>query len=182
MSTPARSTPSSFLAAWLCAVAGLGCPAVQVKPPEPADCPQEAIKAMFQELKLDTISPLRAVVDINQPLPPDDMLNETNAYGIYQDGPVIGRITEGDGNLPEGTLLHGHLWTGPGIYESAGSVKLPAVMGRYTQAVLPDGRKYPVCIVLGSWDGRVPKKEEGSKADAAVIGRELPVSVVERWP
>jgi serine/threonine-protein kinase len=181
VSTPARSTPLNLLTAWLCAVTGLGCPAAQVKPPEPADCPPEATEAMFRELKIDMDSPLRAVVDINQPLPPDDMLNDMTAYGVYQDGPIISRITEGDGNLPEGTLLHGYLWTGPGIYEDAGSRKLPAVMGRYTQAVLPDGRKYPVCIVLGSFDGRVPK-EERSTAGAAVIGRELPVSVVERWP
>jgi serine/threonine-protein kinase len=69
----------------------------------------------------------------------------------------------------------------PGIYDIAGSVTRPGVLGRYTQAVLPDGRKYPVCIVLGNPDGRVPKAE-GSKPGAAVLGRELPVSPVGRWP
>jgi len=57
----------------------------------------------------------------------------------------------------------------------------PAVLGRYTQAVLPDGRKYPVCIVLGDVDGRMPKSE-GSKPGAAVLARDLPVSPVGRWP
>jgi len=174
VSIPSRSTPSSLLAAWLCAVVGVGCPAAQVKPPEPSDCPKEATEAMFQELKVRTGSPLTAIVDINQP-------EDTIEPGIYQDGPVIGLIDEGDGNLPEGTLLHGRLWTGPGIYDIAANRKRPAVMGRYTLAVLPDGRKFPVCIVLGDVDGRVPKLE-GSREGAAVITRRQPVSVVRRWP
>ncbi|WNG41583.1 serine/threonine protein kinase [Archangium violaceum] len=174
VSTSSRSTPSSLLTAWLCTVVGLGCPAAQVKPPEPVDCPREATEAMSQELKVRTDSPLRAVVDINQP-------GDMSETGLYQEGPVIGRLTVGDGNLPEGTVLHGRLWMGPGIYDIAGSVERPAVMGRYTQAVLPDGRKYPVCIVLGDRDGRVAK-EEGSKPDAAVLARELPVSAVWHWP
>ncbi|WP_257463256.1 serine/threonine protein kinase [Archangium lipolyticum] len=173
VSTTSPSTSSSFLAAWLCAVVGIGCPAVQVRPPEPEDCPRDATEAMA-ELKIETGSRLRAIVDINQP-------GDQGDTGVYQDGPVIGRLTRGDGNLPEGTLLHGHLWTGPGIYDIAGDVKRPAVLGRYTQTVLPDGRKYPVCIVLGDTDGRV-KKEEGSKPGAAVLARELPVSPILRWP
>ncbi|WP_239470264.1 hypothetical protein [Archangium violaceum] len=172
VSTTAPSASSSFLAAWLCAVVGIGCPGAQVKPPEPEDCPREATEAMA-ELKLRKGSPLRAVVDVNQP-------GDTSEAGVYQDGPVIGRLTVGDGNVPEGTLLHGRLWTGSGIYWD-GDEKFPAVTGRYTEAVLPDGRKYPVCIVLGDWDGRVPK-HEGSKEGAAVLNRELPVSVVQRWP
>ncbi|QRN97778.1 serine/threonine protein kinase [Archangium violaceum] len=174
VSTTPPSTSSSFLAAWLCAVVGIGCPGVQVRPPESEDCPKEAAEAMTQELKIDWGSPLRAVVDINQPGAQSDT-------GVYQDGPIIGRVVEGDGNLPEGTLLHGRLWTGPGIYDIAGDVERPAVLGRYTLAVLPDGRKYPVCIVLGDRDGRVPKSE-GSKPGAAVLARALPVSPVWRWP
>ncbi|MCY1075186.1 serine/threonine protein kinase [Archangium lansingense] len=174
VSTSSRSTPSSFLAAWLCAVSGIGCPAAQVKPPESTDCPKEATEAMFQELKVRTGSRLRAVVDMNQP-------GDMSEVGVYQDGPVIGRLVEGDGNLPEGTLLHGRLWTGPGIYDVAADVERPAVMGRYTLAELPDGRKYPVCFVLGDKFGRVPK-HEGSKEGAAVLNRELPVSAVWRWP
>jgi serine/threonine-protein kinase len=54
-------------------------------------------------------------------------------------------------------------------------------MGRYNLAVLPDGQKRPVCIVLGDKYGRVPK-HESSKPGAAVLNRELPVSAVWRWP
>ncbi|ATB39148.1 serine/threonine protein kinase [Cystobacter fuscus] len=176
--TPSRSAPSSFLAAWLCAVVGAGCPAAQVKPPEPADCPREATEAMFKELKILTGSFLTAVVDVNQP-------SGLGVPGVYQDGPVVSQIVEGDGNMPAGTLLHGRLWTGPGIYDTYSEMdvqkKRPAVMGRYTLAVLPDGRQYPVCIILGDHVGRVPKLE-GSKEGAAVLSRELPVSAVWSWP
>jgi serine/threonine-protein kinase len=175
VSTPARSTPLSLLTVSLCAIVGIGCPAAQVRPPEPAECPQDATEAMFQDLKIKTISTLNAVVDINQP-------EGTSEPGVYQDGPVIGRITDGDGILPVGTLLHGRLWTGPDIYEMENGEKAPAVLGRYTLAILPDGRKYPVCIVLGDpSDGRVPMLK-GSKPGAAKLYRIVPVTPVERWP
>jgi serine/threonine-protein kinase len=179
VSTPLRSTSSSLLAAWLCAGVGLGCPAAQVKPPGPEDCPQEAIEAMFRELKIDTGLPHDVVVDINLP-------GEVFERAVYQDGPVIGRVTRGSGNLLVGTLLHGRLWTGPDVYELDDDgrtlVNRPGVMGRYTLAVLPDGRKYPVCIVLGAPDdGRVPP-HEGSKPGAAMLNRQQVVSAVKRWP
>lgn len=169
-----RSTSSSLLAAWLCAAVGIGCPAAQVKPPAPEDCPKEATERMFREWKVQTGRGLRAIVDINQP-------GDFSEVGTYQEGPVIGRLVEGAGGLPEGTILHGHLWTGPGIYEVQGEEKVPAVLGRYTLAVLPDGQKHPVCLVLGGEDGRVPTGE-GSKLGAVRLPRELPVSAVWRWP
>ncbi|HYO55395.1 serine/threonine protein kinase, partial [Archangium sp.] len=173
VSTP--PTPSRFLTAWLCTVVGIGCPAAQVRPPGPADCPKEALEAMFRELKITEGSRLFAVVDINQP--------GDNELGFYQDGPVIGRIAYeelADQDLPAGTLLHGHLWTGPDVYDTTGHVPEPAIMGRYTLAVLPDGRKYPVCIVLGDVDGRIGRHPEGG--GAAALNRRVPVSVVRRWP
>lgn len=174
MSNASRPS-SSLLAAWLCAATGLGCPAAQVRPPEPSDCPPAATEAMFQTLLVRMSSILDAELDINQP-------GSVGEEGIYRDGPVISRLTRGDGNLPAGTLLYGQLWTGPGIDEEWGKGRRPAVMGRYTEAVLPDGRKYPVCIVLGNRDeGRVGGWE-GSKPGAFLLSRVQPVSVVERWP
>ncbi|MFY0582760.1 serine/threonine protein kinase [Cystobacter fuscus] len=84
--TAPRSSSLSLLTAWLCATTGLGCPAAQVKPPEPTDCPSEVTKAMSQELKINEGSGLEAVLDINQP-------GDFGEPGVYQDGPIISRIT-----------------------------------------------------------------------------------------
>jgi serine/threonine-protein kinase len=171
---PTPSNGSPLLTVWLCAAFGFGCPGAQVKPPEPADCPDTATQAMFQELKIRTGSDLQAVVDLNQ-------LGDMSEVGVYQDGPLISRVSRGDGKLTEGTLLYGRLWTGPGIYDREASVEREAVLGRYTEAVLPDGTRYPVCIVLGGADGRVPKVA-GSQPGAARLARALPVRAVWRWP
>lgn len=169
--TPARSTSfSSLLAAWLCAATGLGCPAAQVKP-EPADCPTEATETMFQVLQIRTASPLRALVDVKQP-------GEVGEMGLYKEGPVVGRITVGEGLLVEGSLLYGNLWTGPGLMDDFGR---EAVIGRYTRAVLPDGKEYPVCIALGGPDGRMPRLP-GSESGSVQLPRDAPVNAVWRWP
>ncbi len=179
MSTPPQESTSplpGILTVWLCAATSLGCPAAQVRPapPEPAACPEEARRVMFEELKLDPGGKYLVLIDINQPgVIQDD--------GTYRDGPLVGRVrhddTSGPG-LPGGTLLFGQLWTGPGIKNRRGD---ESVIGRYTEAVLPNGRKVPVCIVLGGPDGRW-YKEPGSTADVAVLPRELPVSAVWDWP
>ena len=182
MSTPLQHSPphvtplSGLLAAWLCAATSLGCPAAQVRPapPEPAECPEEARRVMFEELKLRRGGKYLSLIDINQPGP-------IQADGAYRDGPIIGRVRHDDTSspgLPGGTLLFGRLWTGPGIKNQDGE---ESVIGRYTEAVLPDGRKVPVCIVLGGPEGRW-YKEPGSTADVAVLPRELPVSAVWDWP
>ena len=165
-----NSSLSSILAAWLCAATGLGCPAAQVKP-QPADCPREATEAMFKELQFHTASPMSALVDVHQP-------GEMWERGIYQEGPLIGRITEGEGLLVEGTLLYGYLWTGPGLMDDVGR---DAVIGRYMRAVLPNGREYPVCLALGGPDGRMPRVP-GSKPGTVQLPRIAPVHGVWRWP
>jgi serine/threonine protein kinase len=165
-----HSSRSSLLAVWLCAATGLGCPAVQVRP-EPAPCPTEATEAMFQELQIRTASPLRAVVDVDQP-------GEAWDWGLYRDGPVVGRITVGEGLLVEGSLLYGHLWTGPGLTDEVGR---EAVIGRYTRALLPDGKEYPVCIALGGPDGRMPRIPD-SASNSVQLNRDSPVNAVWRWP
>jgi len=171
---PRSASLSGLLAAWLCAATGLGCPAVQVKPPAPADCPEDARRAMFEELKLTQGRYLVGILDIHQP-------GDGQDEGLYRDGPIVGRVVRHDYTdpaLPDGTLLYGQLWTGPGIQDQHGQ---ESVIGRYTQALLPDGRKVPVCIVVGGPDGRFPK-EPGSKPGAAVLRREVSLAAVSNWP
>jgi serine/threonine-protein kinase len=162
------SSLSSILAASLCAATTLGCPAAQVRP-EPADCPTETTDLMFKELKLTTGSPLRALVDVDQP---------GEGMGLYKEGPVVGRVTVGEGLMVEGSLLYGQLWIGPGLKDDVGR---EAVIGRYTQALLPDGKKYPVCIALGGPDGRMPRLP-GSKSGTVQLPRDSPVNAVWRFP
>jgi serine/threonine protein kinase len=168
-----HSRLARLLTATLCSVVGMGCPAAQVTP-EPAECPREAREAMFSILDVDNSKGSKAVVDIHQP-------GDQSQEGTYQDGPVVGRIVGGDSYdpaLPDGTLLYGRLWTG--LIDQYGR---PAVMARYTEAKLPDGRTFPVCYVLGGRDGRVGVLP-GSKKGAAVLPRALPLWAVDlpRWP
>jgi serine/threonine-protein kinase len=166
-----RSSVARFLAAALCSIVGMGCPAAQVSP-APAKCPEEAREAMFRVLDMDTAKPIGVVLDINQP-------GDNNQEGTYEDGPVVGRIVSDawtDPALPDGTLLYGRLWT-----RGVEKFDRPAAMVRYSEARLPDGRTYPVCIVVGGWDGRAPVSP-GSKAGAARLPRELTGFAVDRWP
>ena len=161
------SSRSSLLAAWVCATTTLGCPAAQVRP-EPANCPKEATEAMFKELKIRTASPLQVMVDVAQP---------GRGWGLYREGPLIGRITDGEGLLVTGTLLYGQLWTTPGLIDDFGK---EAIIGRYDRAVLPNGQEYPVCIALGGSDGRMPR-EPGEKPGTFRMPRDSPISAVWRW-
>ncbi len=125
---------------------------------------------MFKELNLSTQSRLRATLDVNQP----GAMSDT---GLYRDGPLQGVISRGHNGLPEGTLLQGEIWTGPGIYED----DMAAVMIRYSSARLPDGRTLPVCIIVGGEDGRLPMFED-SKPGAVKLQRDLPAYPVWSWP
>ncbi|WP_309897501.1 serine/threonine-protein kinase [Archangium sp.] len=171
---PTRGNSSlRFLALWLCTATSLGCPAAQVRP-EPEACPDEARRNMFEVLKLNEGMSLWAIVDVNQP-------GEPTEEGTYRDGPLVSRVVQHEWSppqLPGGTLLYGRLWTGPGILDADGE---ESVLGRYTEALLPDGRKLPVCIVLGGWEG-LREKLPGSKPGAVRLMRHLPVAAVRRWP
>jgi len=162
-----------WLAVWLCTTTALGCPAAQVRP-EPADCSDEAQRNTFEVLKLDEGMWIDAIVDIHQP-------GKRSDEGTYRDGPIVSRVVGDERTypeLPDGTLLYGRLWTGPGLQNRLGE---DAVLGRYTEALLPDGRKLPVCLVLGGPEG-LWAKEEGSMPGAARLDRMVPVAAVRSWP
>jgi serine/threonine-protein kinase len=170
-----ESTPSTprvgLLAAWLCASMSLGCAGAQVRPHERERCAGDAIDGMYA-LKLHTArEDLRAVLDVRQP--PD----ENNDFGVYRTGPIIGRTTTPQGLMPVGTLLYGYIWTS-GIKNDRDQ---DAFIAQYTQAILPDGRKYPVCFIVGEMTGRM-FKSQGSTPDTAVILRVESIIFVDRWP
>ncbi|HZH77887.1 MAG TPA: hypothetical protein VEY88_17805 [Archangium sp.] len=171
--SPRDGSRLGWLAVWLCTATGLGCPAAQVRP-EPANCSDEAQRNTFEVLKLDEGMWIDAVVDIHQPGEPSD-------EGTYRDGPIVSRVVGNEGRhpeLPDGTLLYGRLWTGPGIQNRLGE---DAVLGRYTEALLPDGRKFPVCMVLGGPEG-LWAKEESSRPGVTRLDRVVPIAAVRSWP
>jgi len=138
VSTLRTSQPVRAVTAWLCTTLAIGCSAAQVQPgPLVGTCPEEARKAM-DELGLlsrdEEGRHYRVIIDINQP-------GTNQQPGVYQAGKITSRLVNGP--LPEGSLLYGQIWEG---FTKNGH---EAVYGRYFEVLLPDGRRRPVCMVLG---------------------------------
>ena len=162
VSTLSNSRPSRAVATWLCATLAVGCAGAQVRP-LPADCPRETRQTMDKLGLLplgDSRKSYRAIIDINQP-------GNAGDEGIYRTGKLISRLITGP--LPEGALLYGQIWT-----EGLTIVGLKAVYGRYTEVLLPDGRRLPVCMVLGDPLTGLSIKED--------LRREWSIAAVERIP
>jgi serine/threonine-protein kinase len=138
VSTLSNSRPVRAIAASLCATLAVGCPAAQVRP-LPADCPRETLQSMDKLGLLPLGAEMReylALVDINNP-------GDPGQQGISPPpGKLVSRLLEGP--LPAGALLYGQVWT-----EGLTKGGREAVYGRYTEVLLPDGRRLPVCMVLG---------------------------------
>ena len=169
VSTLSNSRPVLAVATWLCTNLSVGCSAAQVRP-LPEDCPHEAVQSM-EEMNLLNQDSYRVVIDINQP-------GTSRQEGIYQEGKVVDRVVKYSwtGPLPEGTLLYGRLWT-----EGLTKEGQEAVLGRYTEALLPDGRRVQVCFILGDLTG-LTIKNPGSKPGEARLPREWSAMAVRRWP
>ncbi len=166
MSTLSNSRPVWAVAAWLCATFAVGCPATQVRPPDRGNCPRSVVQSM-EEMNLFKGPVYRVIIDINQP-------GKEWETGTYRPGPITSKVVNDSGPLPEGTLLYGQLWTEGVTQENE------VVLGRYTEALLPDGRRVPICFILGI-SGLVTK-QEGSKPGEARLRRQLNAIPVERWP
>jgi serine/threonine kinase PknH len=150
--------------AWLEA----GCPGVQTRP-DPEPCPEEAVKAMRQELgwALGTYGPA-ILLDVTK-----GSVEEAREQpdGVLKDGPVTGALIRPEGKAPAGMRVDGHLWTtGDRIY------------GRYLRAHLPGGRTVPICLELANpGEGLGSTLEEGSKPGAPVASKVSGTVAVQRW-
>jgi len=154
----------------------MGCTGAQLRP-EPAACPQEALKFMFElhgyegGLLLEAGTGARISIDKNR------RSKDSSEPVVFTDGYIESYVERGYPFFPDGTILKGQLWTGTG-----------ALVGRYHEAHLPDGRDVPVCLVLGtrtgrSADGGLPLPgQEGSKPGAVVFLRLAIAVAVERYP
>jgi serine/threonine-protein kinase len=151
--------------AWLEA----GCSGVQTRP-DPEDCPEDAVKAMRQELgwRLGRATQPFILLDVTKGTAEEA---RTNMLAVFKDGPVTGALINAEGNAPAGTRLDGHLWTtGDRIY------------GRYVRAHLPGGRVVPICVELGNEIAQPGiDKEEGSKPGHTVGAKVESGLAVERW-
>jgi serine/threonine kinase PknH len=149
--------------AWLEA----GCTGVQTRP-DPEPCPEEAVKAMRQELgwPLDTYGPF-ILLDVTKGSA-EEAREQPDA--IWKDGPVTGALIEPHYKAPAGMRIDGHLWTtGDRIY------------GRYVRAHLPGGRTLPICLELENAGDFGSEKREGSKPGAPVASKVSSTRAVERW-
>jgi len=168
VSTLSKSWPVKRAAIWLCATFTVGCPAAQVRPPQ-ADCPVDVVEGMRKMGIFNGNT--NAQLDINQPE------GSGEEPGTYRAGPIISKVMEGRNQpLPVGTLLYGQLWT-EGITKRGRD----AVLGRWNEALLPDGRRVPVCFVLFDPTGLV-YKEEGSKPGQAALWKVWRLEPTEFWP
>ncbi|MCY1043867.1 protein kinase [Corallococcus sp. bb12-1] len=146
----------------------VGCPGAQVRP-EPADCPEAARQWMFaadpvKGSRTRPEHPVRFWVDTRQ--------KGDGGPGVYREGPVTGEVYDDVLRaLPKGTLLSGYLWTG----------NKDLLLGRYTEARLPNGQRVPVCIEIGNQDDFGWHTDEGSKPGEIVARRQMSGVVVKRW-
>jgi serine/threonine protein kinase len=151
--------------AWLEA----GCTGVQTRP-DPENCPEDAVKAMRQELgwSLGRGTQPFILLDVTK-----GTVEEARAqrFTVFKDGPVTGALIDAEGNAPAGTRLDGHLWTtGDRIY------------GRYVRAHLAGGRVVPICVEIGNdFDQPGIEKEGGSKPGHTVGDKVANGLAVERW-
>ena len=104
------------------------------------------------------------LIDVNQP-------GEVSDVTTLQDGPIVSSVVDGEGAIPEGTLLYGYVWTGG-----------ERIVGHYDRAKLPSGESIPVCFALADRGEQTILKHWGSKAPGTVeIARRVPVVAVRRF-
>jgi eukaryotic-like serine/threonine-protein kinase len=169
VSTLSNSRPVRAIAAWLCATFTMGCPAAQVRP-LPEDCPREVVRSM-EEMGVFESGDYRVIVDIHQP-------GRSGEFGTYRPGPIVSKVIRDSPSdaLPEGTLLYGRLWT-----EGITNEGRDSVLGRYTEALLPDGRRIPVCITFGSDPTGLVSKDPTAPGETR-LPRVWFAKPVRRWP
>jgi serine/threonine-protein kinase len=154
-------------------------PAVPESPKFPEDCPPEVVRAMYREgLKLNELFTIH--LDIQKSI---DMKRK-DAFPApkvpVKTGPVLGRLDKSgsDNVFPFGTLFTGYIWT---------DADPEFIYGRYTEALLPDGRKIPICLMVTDiWEmGKDPvkgvRKRSGSRPGATLSSAYVGVILVERY-
>ncbi|PTL79640.1 hypothetical protein [Vitiosangium sp. GDMCC 1.1324] len=125
-------------------------------------CAPETV-ALMKKLEVEPGQKGSMLLEAEQPGGPND-------YGIYREGQVTSRLETAVGTLPASTLVDGVLWMDTG-----------KVQAHYTQAHLPDGQNYPVCLVLGSSAPGGVYAEAGTTPGALTLPKSVPFTVVDKF-
>ncbi|MCP3105543.1 protein kinase [Myxococcus sp. K15C18031901] len=140
----------------------MGCPSSSQVRPGSSECPEEARQAMA-ELRFWEGDAMVVTIDASQP---GAMGGEG---GIYSSGPVRGIVRKGVERIPAGTMLRGRVWVGE-----------RSILARYTEATLPNGRTYPVCIAIGE---KGPEEADpGPRPGTVEFNRSMYGYAVKEWP
>ncbi|QSQ23797.1 serine/threonine protein kinase [Pyxidicoccus parkwayensis] len=142
------------------AAAAVACSGPQVRPTPGTACPDGALEAM-RKLGLEEGQQVNIYVRAGKPGRPAMPL-------FVRDGNIVSEVFDST-SLPSGTLIEGRLWT-----------RGETVIGRYTALELPNGRRYPVCLVL--CDELGCNKYSESTEDAPAIGHAAVFKVVDVFP
>lgn len=162
----ANATAAAALAA--------GCATTGVRP-APADCPKEALQVMFGALEDGGLGWDWGTPNVNISIDKNRRARGSEEdFAVFTDGAIEAYVERGHAGMPTGTFLKGQLWTGTG-----------ALVGRYHEALLPDGRTLPVCIIASETfkpDGSLIPGMPGSKPGAVIFSRWIYAVPVKRWP
>jgi serine/threonine protein kinase len=148
-----------------------GCPGAQLRPPMPAPCPAEAIKAM-EAHGLDDYDMVRFTFggSDEDPISPPLKHGRVEATVIYQES------LSDPANLPNGTRLFGELWTAPNPYDPESGYAYV----RFDRVRVPNGPEFPVCIVASD-DGDIVVDERPAPG-VVRVGFWNNGYVVYEWP
>ena len=149
------------------ACVGLACASAQVRPPATTHCPAESLAAMKQ-LGLYLKQGPTVLTDIHQDHKTRPAEDPTRT--LVRSGPIISRTLHDEGQLPEGTLVFGELFTGG-----------TNVYGRYDRVETPDGKTYPVCFILGTAKAYGVEKRPSLQPGAVLVSYGIPLTAVKRF-
>ncbi|WP_224363609.1 serine/threonine protein kinase [Hyalangium versicolor] len=147
----------------------MGCATVHTRP-EPGECPEEAMKFMRKFGQPNDYSRYIGIVLDPKKRNKDD----STEVALYENGPITSEFDSVYAReLPEGTLLEGHLWVAPGNL----------VFGRYTRARRPDGTTVPICVELCNENNAAgwPKDRPDPREGAALLMPFAGACFTERW-
>jgi serine/threonine-protein kinase len=171
--TQAPRTLSKLMATGAACSALVGCtaaaPQVRRMPP-PQPCPLGAVEAMQHLGLFEAMEEMKRMRFAAWPVQfPRGMIERK--YRPIQEGPISFLVAGDWGGLPHNTVLSGLLYIGP-----------DRVYGRFTQAQVPSGAIYPVCMELISRNQRGADFEQESSDSVIKISPIQGALPVERFP